>query len=367
MHIVEFAPGTLRFLDELPRAAPSSGFVWIYLELESLEGESARLQQAAQQLGGSPLLDLHLKDLGNRAHPSRYDFTSVYDLVVFRRLATEAEVSAAISAEGQARPLGELAAFAGIRTRAVGFVVFDRLLITVHPAGCYAAKTFIERFLADAVQNEALSAAARSRLPTSAADLMLRMLNLTFDSYLELRNQLSGDLDRWQQHLLAPGSRGANWRALMLARAALHTLEDLSEGQKDAMQEWLDAQREQPAPWMPQAERDSLQARARDVIEHIDRVVRHVHRMEQGAETAVQIHFSALGHRTNEIMRVLTALTAVFLPLNFITGFFGMNFEFLPLIHSAHAMWAMLVLMVAVGVVVLAVFWRKRYLARSGR
>ena len=49
------------------------------------------LQRAAQNLGGSPLLDLHLKDLGNRAHPSRYDYTSVYDLVIFRRLATEAE------------------------------------------------------------------------------------------------------------------------------------------------------------------------------------------------------------------------------------------------------------------------------------
>ncbi|MDF2462677.1 MAG: corA [Ramlibacter sp.] len=365
MHIVEFAAGTLRFLEQVPTAAPQAGFVWIYLERESLETDTALLQQAAQSLGGSAVLDLHLKDLGNRAHPSHYDYTSVYDLVIFRRLATDAEVRA----EGQAAVglPGMLAAFSRIRTRAVGFVVFDRLLITVHPAGCFAADTFIQRFLADALQAEGLSAAARSRLPTGTSDLMLRMLNMMVDSYLELRKDLGSELDHWQQLLLGPRPRGADWGALMSARSALHMLEDLCEEQNDAMQEWLDTQREQPAPSMPQAERDSLLARARDVIEHIQRVVHHVRRMEHGAETAVQIHFSALSHRTNEIMRVLTALTAVFLPLNFITGFFGMNFEFLPLIHSAQAMWVMLGLMAAVALSVLVVFWRKRYLARVGR
>jgi magnesium transporter len=153
----------------------------------------------------------------------------------------------------------------------------------------------------------------------------------------------------------------------MSARAALHTLEDLCDGQNDAMQEWLDTQREQPAQWMGQAERDTLLARARDVIEHIQRVVHHARRMEQGAETAVQLHFSAMGHRTNEIMRVLTALTAIFLPLNFITGFFGMNFEYLPLIHSMTAMWVMLGLTAAIAFGVALVFWRKRYLAHTGR
>jgi magnesium transporter len=187
------------------------------------------------------------------------------------------------------------------------------------------------------------------------------------DSYLELRKDLGAELEHWQGMLLGPGARNADWGALMSARNALHTLEDLCEEQNDAMQEWFDTQREQPAPWMSQAERDGLLARARDVIEHIQRVVHHVRRMEQGAETAVQIHFSALGHRTNEIMRVLTALTAVFLPLNFMTGFFGMNFEFLPLIHSAPAMWGTLATMAGVAAVVLAVFWRKRYLARTGR
>ena len=79
--------------------------------------------------------------------------------------------------------------------------------------------------------------------------------------------------------------------------------------------------------------------RSRDVLEHIERVLHHVRRLEHSAETAVQMHFSAQGNRTNDIMRTLTVLTAIFLPLNLITGFFGMNFEFLPLIHSASGFW----------------------------
>jgi magnesium transporter len=368
MHIVEFAGGTLRFLEALPESAPADGFVWIYLERESLRSHLPTLQHAAQRLGGSTLLDLHLKDLENRSHPSYYDYTSIYDQVVFRRLATSEEVEQELRAEGEpVRPADALPSFQRIRTRAVGFVVFDRLLITVHPGGCYTARSFVERYLADAVQSDGLAGNSRSRLPASPSDLMLRMINVMVDSYLELRKQLSAEMDSWQRELLRPTSKQANWNSLLVARSELHKLEDLCEEQHDAMQEWLDTAREQPQPALAQADHDGLLARARDVIEHIQRVMHHVRRMEQGAESAVQIHFSAQSHRTNEIMRVLTALTAVFLPLNFLTGFFGMNFEFLPLIHSDYAMWVVLAMMVCVGLVVLLVFWRKRYLARAGR
>ena len=367
MQIVEFGSGTLRFLDALPPRAPDGGFVWIYLEREHLEQELPLLQRAAATLGGSQVLDLHVKDLGNRAHPSHYDYTSVYDLVVFRRLATDAEVRAEVG-EANLPKDTPLSTFSRIRTRAVGFVVFDRLLVTVHPAGCFAARAFIERYLQDAVQAEGLSAAARSRLPASAADLMLRMLNLMVDSYLELRKVLSTELDTWQHTLLAPNRHAeADWGALMTARNALHVLQDLCEEQDDAMQEWLDGQREQPPPWMTQAERDTLLARARDVVEHIQRVRHHVHRMEQSAETAVQIHFSAVGNRTNDIMRTLTALTAIFLPLNLIAGIFGMNFDLLPLTHQATGFWWTLASMGVIAVLLGVVFWRKRYLMRSGR
>ena len=62
MRIVEFSEGTLRFLDSIPAQAPPSGFIWVYLDRESLQQRLPELQDIAQRLGGSTLLDLHVKD-----------------------------------------------------------------------------------------------------------------------------------------------------------------------------------------------------------------------------------------------------------------------------------------------------------------
>jgi magnesium transporter len=367
MQIIEFTGGTLRFHESVPAQAPADGFIWIFVDRENLRNVLPTLQAATQRLGGSALLDLHVKDLENAGHPSHYDFTSVYDLVIFRRLATPEEVDRELQSNGHApTPATVLASFHRIRTRAVAFVVHDRLLVSVHPTGCFTAKSFISRYLSDAVQSEGMPA-NRSRLPASPADLMLRMLNVMVDSYLELRKQLSTEMDHWQQDLLRPGSNYRSWSALMVARRELHLLEDLCEEQNDAMQEWLDTAREQPGSNLTQAERDGLVARARDVIEHIQRVVHQVRRMEQGAESVVQIHFSAQSNRTNNIMRTLTALTAIFLPLNLITGIFGMNFTSMPLLRDPVGFWVALGGMVCIALALGMTFWRKHYLERSSR
>jgi magnesium transporter len=96
-------------------------------------------------------------------------------------------------------------------------------------------------------------------------------------------------------------------------------------------------------------ERELLRVRSRDVLEHVERVLTHVRRLESSAESAAQIHFSALGHRTNCIMRTLTVLTAIFLSLNLVTGIFGMNFEWMPLIHNAGGFCDAAILMLAVA------------------
>ena len=392
MQIVEFTDASLRFVDAAPVQPPPDGFVWIFLEQHEFESARVQIQQAALQLGGSTLLDLHCQDLASAVHPSHYDSTSIYDLIIFRRLATQLETQANdakekvvlghSSPESKTKKSGErLPAFNRIGSKAVGFAVFDHCLISVHPPGCYAAKGFIQRFLADAkftldaAQLDTTS--ARNRLPISPADLALRMINTMVDSYLDLRKVLSSQLEHWQADLLRANSRFDNWGALMTARSQLHVLEELCDEQHDAMQEWLDSLREQPlASFVKNADhttqtaqlrRDQLVARARDVMEHIARVMQHSRRLEQSAETVVQIHFNAQSNRTNDIMRTLTAVTAIFLPLNLITGFFGMNFEFLPLIHHPTAFWWTFGLMVLLVVMVLTVFLRKRYIARTMR
>jgi Mg2+ and Co2+ transporter CorA len=75
------------------------------------------------------------------------------------------------------------------------------------------------------------------------------------------------------------------------------------------------------------------------------------------------MHFSALGHRTNDIMRTLTVLTAIFLPLNLITGFFGMNFDGLPFIHESTGVWIALAMMAVVAVALWLMFRRKRFIS----
>ena len=391
MQIVEFTDASLRFVDAAPAQPPRDGFVWIFMEQHEFDAAQAQIQQAALQLGGSTLLELHCQDLASPQHPSHYDSTSIYDLIIFRRLATQLETQheeakeKAIhdhhGQEGRTRRRGErLPTFNRIGSKAVGFAVFDRCLISVHPPGCYTAKSFIQRFLADAKFSldaaGADQASARQLLPISPADLALRMINAMVDSYLDLRKVLTSQLEHWQADLLRANSRFDNWGALMTARSQLHVLEDLCDEQHDAMQEWLDSLREQPlvafmkdddrATQTAQLRRDQLVARARDVMEHIERVTQHARRLEQSAETVVQIHFNAQSNRTNDIMRTLTAVTAIFLPLNLITGFFGMNFEHIPGLKSPTAFWLTVGLMVLVVVGVLTTFLRKRYIARTG-
>ena len=353
-------------LEGLPAALPEHGFLWIGSARREFELHHGEIQAALQRWTGSQLVDLHVSDLLNNQLPSHFDYTSAYDLMVFRRLAAVPGSDTMFVDDTHGTLASARKALEAIDTSPVGFAVFDRVLLTVHPTDCAVREHFAHRLLGLDTGNEARGP---SRMPASPADLMLRMVNHMVDSYLDLRRLLTRQLTYLQQQLLDPKSRFDDWQILLDSRNALHLLEDTCEDQRSATQEWIDALEEWPDEADPHArrERELLRLRSRDVQEHIERVLSHVRRLEQSAETAVQMHFSALSHRTNDIMRTLTALTAVFLPLNLITGFFGMNFDSLPLIHSPTGFWTAFATMVMVFLAVIAFFLRKRYLGSTRR
>ena len=345
----------------LPTAPVPGGFVWVACSRAEFEAQLAPIQATLHQLCGHSLVDLHVLDLLNQQLPSHYDYTSQYDLLVFRRLAAGQPETVPSAAPKRSGP----PILRRIDTSPVGFAVFDQILLTVHPTDCAVRDSYADKLLA------ATSAALRAsgaRVPTSPADLMLRIVNLMVDGYLDLRRELTRQLDHWQTELLKPGARFTNWAALLDARLTLHQLDDGCEEQRSAIQDWIEAVKTWPDAPTPAAvrERELLQVRSRDVLEHIERVIHHVRRLEQSVETAVQMHFSVQGNRTNDIMRTLTVLTAVFLPLNLIAGIFGMNFDFIPLLHLQSGFWWAMGAMAVIAVSMAVVFWRKRYLMRSG-
>ena len=348
---------------------PEHGYLWLACTRTELEHTQSQIQATLLALCGVQLVDLHISDLLNQQLSSHYDYTSQYDVLVFRRLAASA-------AEGDATPPEQGAPTAlqrggppvlrRIDTSAVGFAVFDQILLSVHPTDCAVRDAYAEKLLHSA---SAESRATGVRPPGSPADLMLRIVNQMVDAYLGLRRQLTRQLDHWQTELINPRTRFINWAALLEARLSLHHLDEICEDQRSALQDWIEALKTWPDAQTPaaQRERDLLHVRSRDVLEHIERVVHHVQRLEQSAETAVQMHFSAQSHRTNEIMRTLTVLTAIFLPLNLIAGIFGMNFEFIPLLHQSNGFWLAMILMASTASGLVVFFWRKRYLERSAR
>ncbi|QRX84488.1 magnesium transporter CorA family protein [Glaciimonas sp. PAMC28666] len=368
--------------DALPGSIPAHGFFWIDSTHEEVAADPEGWRDMIACATGTHIYEPHLKDAINPAHPSYFDSTQDYGMVVFRKLSLHgngnsnagdnsdtAETAAAaepiesgtIATVGGKRAVP--AALSNLTTQPITFFILDNALVTVHEHHSRTISATRARLMDYA--NKSSKAQHTNRLPTSPEDLMLRLLNAMVDKYLELRQPLTNQLDRWQRALLDPARPFKDWLTLLDARIELRKLESLCEEQHDAMQElrdyFVDMDDDGDGITISRT-RDLLLVRIHDVMEHINRVLNHASRLESSIESAVQIHFSAVAHRTNEVMRTLTVITALFMPLTLITGIFGMNFAVMPLLQNKTGFWLTMISMVLIVVGMLAFFRRRRYL-----
>jgi magnesium transporter len=76
----------------------------------------------------------------------------------------------------------------------------------------------------------------------------------------------------------------------------------------------------------------------------------------------LDIYLSSISNRMNEIMKFLTVIGTIFIPLTFIAGVYGMNFQNMPELHWQWGYYDVLVLMGAIALFMLYYFRRKRWL-----
>lgn len=100
----------------------------------------------------------------------------------------------------------------------------------------------------------------------------------------------------------------------------------------------------------------------RDVYDHVVQIVDTIETLREMVSASLDIYLSSVSYRLNAVMRVLTVITTIFMPLSFIASIYGMNFEHMPELQSRWGYPLVLSVMTAVGVGMLLLFKKKRWL-----
>lgn len=100
----------------------------------------------------------------------------------------------------------------------------------------------------------------------------------------------------------------------------------------------------------------------RDVYDHAVRVIEQVDSARDLINSALEIHLSAVANRQSEVNKQLTVIATIFLPLTFLTGFFGQNFGFMidRLLPSEASFWLLGLGSEAVAVVILVLYFKRK-------
>ncbi|TWX72483.1 magnesium transporter CorA family protein [Colwellia sp. C1TZA3] len=99
-----------------------------------------------------------------------------------------------------------------------------------------------------------------------------------------------------------------------------------------------------------------------DLRERLDRLLSLSQMYYDICGDLINGYMSVTSHQLNATMRVLTVITALFVPLTFLAGIYGMNFEYIPELKAANGYFILLGVMAMVSIVLLMVFKKKRWL-----
>lgn len=107
---------------------------------------------------------------------------------------------------------------------------------------------------------------------------------------------------------------------------------------------------------------DQLQKYFSDIYENAVKISENFDTFRDLMGNLREAYQSSIANRANEIMRVFTAITTIFMPLTVITGIYGMNFDYIPEIHWKYGYYSIIGVMVLLGISMVLIFRKKDWI-----
>ena len=104
---------------------------------------------------------------------------------------------------------------------------------------------------------------------------------------------------------------------------------------------------------------DEVQIYFRDSYDHVIQILEIIEAYRELAASLMDVYMSTMGNKLNEIMKFLTVISTIFIPLTFIVGVYGMNFENMPDLKGEWSYFMVWLVMLAVAGGLIFYFWRK--------
>jgi len=191
----------------------------------------------------------------------------------------------------------------------------------------------------------------RGRIRTGGVDyLAYALLDAVVDNYFAILEQLAGQIEGLEDHLVSdpsPETLNAIYklkREMIFLRRSVWPLREVLSGLTRGGSDLI---KETTVPYL------------RDVYDHTIQVIDTTESFRDVVSGMHDTYLSSISNRMNEVMKVLTIIATIFIPLTFLAGIYGMNFEYMPELRWH---WAYAAVWVVMGVVTVAmiVYFRKR-------
>jgi magnesium transporter len=183
--------------------------------------------------------------------------------------------------------------------------------------------------------------------------LAYALLDNLIDNFFPVLETLGDRLEELEDEVMATPTKATLGKIQQIRRSLL-LLHRTAWQQRDATNAFM---REEKSHFSA-----AQQIYLRDAYDHAVQVIDTVETYRELTVGLVDVYLSSISNRMNEVMKVLTVMSSIFIPLTFVVGVYGMNFEFMPELKSHWGYPAVWTIMIGIAGMLLLFFWRRGWI-----